>query len=1070
MRIRRKSSIFRAASLVVLFLLGLGLFLYGKHFVFARGVSQGIVPGAQLRFDHLTVEDGLPSATVLSVMQDRDGFMWFATEGGVARYDGISFKIFQHIPGKNSISANNAFAIIQSRDGLIWIGTDTGGLNVYDPRTGVFSVYQHDPNDPYSLIDNNVWALMEDQEGDIWVGTRAGISRFDPDSGLFHNYPYDPDNPRGPAAAVVWRIYQDRAGTIWVATRNGLQRYNPASDDFTTFAHDPADPTSISESNVWAMLEDSRGNFWVGTRGGGLNLMDREKGTFIAYRANPSDPHGLSSDNIWNVFEDSAGRLWVLTETGGLHLFSPETGTFTRYQHNPADPFSLSHNDVFWMTEDRSGALWITSRYGGVNILAPMLQRFGVYRVIPNEPLSLSASNVFGILAEPDGIVWVGTFGGGLHRIDRKSGDVHVFQKNPNDPLSLAHNNVFSIHRDSRGRLWVTTSGGGLNLWDPLLNGFRHYPTDDPNDQTGIPTKYLTALEDAENDRLWVGTLGFGLLLFDPQREQVVTMYQHDPQDPTSLSDDTIYEIERDSRGQLWIAMARGGLDVFDPQTETFTHYRHNPDDPNSILSNIVHDVYIDEEQQIVWAATAAGLSRLDIRTGTWRNYTVEDGLPTSAIMGIERGESGELWVSTGRGLSRFLVETETFMNFDSDYGLPGDQFNIASTYRTQSGELFFGGTNGLVYFHPESLTPNPYKPPVVFTGFELFNKPVEVGSAILPQPIEYTEKITLSHDQSGFTIRFAALSYQISTHNLYQYKMEGFDKDWSPPTSHNQATYTNIPPGKYTFLVRAANHDGVWNPEPARLEIEILPPWWATWWFRTLSILLASGMLVGGIQWRYHTMRKRNVELEQRVRARTAELREAQKDLEDANAHLQIQLDEITALQQKVREQAIRDPLTGLYNRRYLDEFLPGAFSRAQRENACIAFVLIDLDHFKRINDTYGHAAGDAALVHAATLFRESIRSGDLACRYGGEEFLLVLFGVCVEEAMQRAEALRQALEALDFRYNDQRIQLTASIGVSIYPVHGQDQDTLLKQADEILYEAKKSGRNRVLMAPLSA
>lgn len=1050
--------------LACLLLGGSGLLQQFQSTAKGENAPQGIRPGAPLRFEHITVEDGLPSATVLSVLQDQDGFMWFATEDGLARYDGMEFKIFQHIPGQNSLSANNVFCLIQSQDGLLWVGTDPGGLNVYDPKTGRFSVYRHDPDDENSLLNDSVWSLLEDRDGNIWVGTRAGLSRLDRRTGLFHNYPYDVNNPYGLAGTVIYRIYQDRAGTIWVATRNGLQHYNPDSDTFTTFAHNPEDPHSISNSNVWAMLEDSHGNFWVGTRGGGLNRMDRATGTFQAYRYDPADPTSISSDRIWSIFEDSSGNLWVLTETGGLNLFDPENGTFTRYQHNESDPFSLSHNDVFWMTEDRSGALWITSRYGGVNRLSPMFQRFGLYRTIPGDPRSLPGSNVYTTLKDADGTLWVGTFGGGLAQIDPKTKIVQSFIYAPDDPSSLSNDKVYYIHRDRQQRLWVATAGGGLNLWDPDTSSFIRYQHTE-NDPTTLETDFITAIQDADDNRLWLGTLGFGLVLFDPQQGKVVKVYKRDLNDPNSLSEDTIYMMVADSRGRLWIATARGGLNFFDPKEETFTHYRHQPDDPNTILSDTVHDVYLDEDNGRVWAATNAGLSMLDLKTGTWKHYTKADGLPTGTLMGLEPGLPGELWISTGRGLSRFNIETETFTNYTAADGLQGNQFNIAAAYRAPDGELFFGGPGGLTHFYPKDIIPNLYAPPVVFTGLEIFNRPVETGSELLPQSIEHTSSITLSYAQSVFTIHFAALNYQIPSGNQYSYKLEGFDIDWSPPRSINQVTYTNLPPGTYTLLVRAANHDGIWNPTPARLEIVITPPWWATWWFRLLTIVTVLGILFGSIQWRFYNIRKTNRELEKRVAERTAALSAAKQELQEVNHALQARLDEITLLQQKVREQSIRDPLTGLHNRRYLDEFLPGAFSRARREQSCIAFVLIDLDHFKSINDNYGHAAGDAVLIRTAQMFQERVREGDLACRYGGEEFLLVLPGLGIEKALERAEEIRQALESLNFQYEGQPISITASIGVSVYPLHGEDHDTLLNAADKVLYEAKASGRNRVIL-----
>jgi diguanylate cyclase (GGDEF)-like protein len=997
-----------------------------------------------LRFRHLTVEEGLPHATVLMVLQDQQGFMWFATADGLARYDGYDFIVFRHDPADpNSLSNNNVFALIQSRDGLIWVGTDPGGLNVYDPKTGKFSLFLHDENDPNSLADNSVWSLLEAQDGSIWVGTRGGLSRLDRNTGQFTNYVNDPENPRSLAHPVVYRLYQDRAGTLWVGTQNGLQRYDPKTDDFTLFANDPDDPTSISQNSIWAMLEDSRGNFWVGTRGGGLNLMDRKTGRFKAYRNDPEDPFSISDDNLWCIYEDSAGRIWIATENGGLNVFDPEAGKFRSFQYNPNDPHSISHNDVHWITEDRSGVLWITSRYGGVNILSPAIQRFGWYRNIPGDPRSLSSNSIFSVLAEGDGIVWVATFGGGLNRIDKNNGEVTVFRNEPGNSASLSSDKLYFLHRDRQGVLWITTSGGGLNRMDPLTGEFTAYRYS-PDDESIMNTNYPTAIEDAGDGKLWVGTLGYGIVLFDPETGKMARTYEPNPNDPNSLAEGTIYDLEADEFGNLWIATARGGLELLDPDAGTFTHHRHNPDNLDSILSDTVNAIFIDKARGVVWAGTAGGLSGLDLASGNWRNYTSRSGLPSDTITAIEPDGSSSLWISTTNGLSHFFVDTETFRNYNIQDGLPGKLYSMGCSSTAPDGELFFCGSNGVTFFHTSDITDDPHPAPVIFTEFLLFNQPVETGSELLPQAIENVSKITLSHDQSVFSIGFVGLNYQSPVKNTYQYKMEGFDRDWSPPRSNRQATYTNLPPGIYTFQVRAANSSGIWNETAAELIIEIKPPWWGTLWFKMAAGTGLFLLAMGGVQLRLKEIRARNRELEKRVEERTRELQEAQKQL---------------------REQAIHDALTGLFNRHYMSEVLKTEFARANRKQHSVAFLLIDMDDFKKINDQYGHTIGDQVLQATGRLIRDGIRQSDSAFRYGGEEFLLILPDLTAEAALERAEQLRQAIDDLDLVSEGKKVATLCSIGVAIYPHHGANSDDILNRADKALYRAKELGGNRTVL-----
>ncbi|MBN1454098.1 MAG: diguanylate cyclase [Anaerolineales bacterium] len=1020
---------------------------------------------SSIRFERLTVEDGLPHATVLSVLQDQQGFMWFTTQDGLSRYDGTSFTTFLHDANNpNSLSNNNTFALIESQDGLIWVGTDPGGLNVYDPNTGKFSLYLHDPENPNSLADNSIWSLLEDQDGSIWVGTRNGLSHLDRETGIFKNYLPDSENPRALAAPVVYHLYQDKAGTVWVGTRLGLQRYDPESDDFTIFQNNPDNPDSLSNNNIWGMLEDSQGNFWIATRGGGLNLFDRSSNTFTAYEHDPNDPASISDNRLWKIYEDHLDNLWITTENGGLNLFDRETQKFTSFQHNPNDPFTISNNDTFWMTEDRSGVLWITSRYGGVNKLYPSLSRFGLYRSVANNPNSLSINSVYSILAEKNGIIWIGTFGGGLNRLDRKTGRMTVFKNNPEDPTSLSNDKIYYIFRDESGVLWLATSGGGLNRMDPFTREFTtyRYSSEAPN---VIGSGFLTTLESAGDGRLWVGTLGYGLDLFNTKTGEMDAEYFHDPENPDSLSEDTIYDLAVDATGKVWIATARGGLELFDPVTGIFTHHMRDFNNPNSILDNLVHAIYLDEKNGIVWAGTAGGLSGLEIASGQWQNYTTRDGLPNNTIVGIQPGSNNDLWISTSKGICNFKPVTNTFHNYDVRDGLQGDQFGIASSHLGPDGEIFFGGSNGLTFFHPDTLAYNEHLPQIVFTDFQLFNKTVPAGSELLPQPIEKTSKLVLTHDQTVFTLSFAALNYQISSKNLYQYKMDGFDKDWSPPLTKREATYTNLSPGTYTFMVRASNNDGKWNVTPAKIVIEILPPWWGTWWFRILAVLSAIFLVLGGVQLRIRNINKINRELEKRVNGRTKELQDAQDRLHLANDELKRQLEEITKLEKQVREQAIRDALTGLYNRHHLSEVLDIEFSYAKRKKHSIAFMLMDLDHFKNINDVYGHQAGDQALKAATTVIREQIRRSDVAFRYGGEEFLVILPEITLEDGVYRAEQLCQDINALEIPFEGEMIHINASIGVAFYPQHGNTDDEILSRVDKALYQAKATGRNKVVL-----
>jgi len=367
--------------------------------------------------------------------------------------------------------------------------------------------------------------------------------------------------------------------------------------------------------------------------------------------------------------------------------------------------------------------------------------------------------------------------------------------------------------------------------------------------------------------------LGLGLDLFDPS-SGIVRHFIHQEDDPNSLSENTIYALETDPQGVLWIGTGRGGLAMFNPETEHFTNYLHHPDDPGTIIHDTVQTIYIDKDGS-VWCGTAGGLSRFDPDSGQFTNYTTREGLLGDSIYGLLGSEDGTIWLSTGQGISHFDPQSETFENYDVLDGLQSNQFNLFASHNAENGELFFGGPNGLNSFYPDQIQKNTYQPQIVLTDFQLFNHSLKPGSELMPFAINEMEKLSLNYQHSVFTFKFSALNFQITEHNQYQYKLEGFDKDWSPPSSKRTATYTNLNPGQYTFLVRGSNNDGVWSEVNKSLPLQISPPWWKTILFQVLVSVTIIGLIFSGFQLRFRNINKHTVELEEHVQQRTSELSE---------------------------------------------------------------------------------------------------------------------------------------------------------------------------------------------------
>ncbi|MCU0304840.1 MAG: SpoIIE family protein phosphatase [Thermoanaerobaculales bacterium] len=799
----------------------------------------------RVEFDHLSLEDGLSQSIIEQMVQDRKGFMWFATENGLNRFDGYRFTVYKNVPGDpNSLSYNELKALYVDGDGVLWVGIFESGLNSLDPSTERIVRYQHVEGDPSSLGANTVRCILEDRAGRLWVGTQgAGLDRLDRSTGVFHHHRVDRDGHDD-----IRAIYEDRGGSLWIGSNGGgLDLLDPETGEFTHFEHDPQDPHSLSDNRVFAILEDGAGTLWVGTYGGGLESFDRSTGRFAHHRADPDDPTALGHDLVKALSEDHEGGLWIATDGGGLSRYDRDTGIFSSYRHNPTDPSSLAADRVFSVFEDRSRVLWVGTYGGGLSSLDLSRKRFRHDRHDPENPQSLNHDIVWSFFETADGVLWIGTDSGGLNRFDRESGEWRHYLHRPDDPSSLAHNTVRALLGDRNGMLWIATGGGGVDRFDPGTGRFTHF-RHDPDDSNTLAFDDLRSVFQDSSGDLWFGTFGGGLDRYDPETG-VFTHHRHDPEDPTSISHDFVRLVYEDSDGVLWVGTQGGGLNRFDRATGAFTHYRHDPDDPTSISTDHVFSI-LESWDGTMWLGTfGGGLIRFDRATGACRRYRAADGLAADSVYAMLEDENGMLWISTTKGLSRFDPLTQFFRNFDVRDGLQSDEFNGGSAYRSPSGEMFFGGINGFNSFIPDEITVNPVVPSVVITDFQLFNRSLSVGEEVdgrvpLTRPVTYSDQIDLSHRDNVFSLEFAALHFSAPGKNRYQYRMLGFSDDWVEVGADRRfATYTGLPAGEYVFSVLGSNRDGVWNEVPTSLGIVVAPPFWATWWFRLLAALILGGI-----------------------------------------------------------------------------------------------------------------------------------------------------------------------------------------------------------------------------------
>jgi ligand-binding sensor domain-containing protein/serine phosphatase RsbU (regulator of sigma subunit) len=859
------------------------------------------------RFEHLTTRNGLSHSTVFSLLQDKNGFMWFGTQdGGLNMYDGYRFYIFSHDPNDSTtIATNNVSTILEDRKGNIWIGTWGGGLDMYNPQKNVFIHYKNNPADSNSLSHNNAQAIFEDSKSNIWIGTAGGgLNKLDPRTGKFTHFRNIESDTTSISHNRIWSIAEDIFGVIWVGTSNGLNALDPVTGKFKRYYAKENQPGTISHPKVRTVFVDYKGILWVGTSNG-LDRLDGATGKFVHYKPNPDYKLLPETNEVNVIYQDSKGNLWIGTHAGGLTMMDKD-GRFYNYRSSLDNAHSLSYNDVRDIYEDRSGILWVATRGGGINKIDLKPLKFQHYRASDLEGQNnLKSNRIKFIYPDTDEKVWIGTDGGGLSLFDKNTRSFTSWTHAAENPNSISSNRVRAVYKSRNGTLWVGTDGSGINKIEP--NGKITRMKNIPDNPNSVGDDDILSLAEDADGMIWVGT-DAGLDRYDPVKNEFIH-YRNNPDDTTSLSNDRIWYLMTDSQGRLWIG-TDDGLNLYDHKTQKFTQYKNDPNKKNSISNNDIFCLHEDEKHNL-WIGTGRGLNMMDSKTGKITYYSDKDGLPGNSIYSIQQSENGILWISTINGVSRFDVKEKKFRNYFEHDGLQSNEFNQGCGAVTKDGYFLFGGNNGFNVFHPDQVIDNPYIPQVVLTDFLLFNQPVKIGNGSpLSASITFTKSITLSYDQSVFTIAFAALSYNVPEENQYAYMLEGFDKDWVYSGFRRDATYTNLSPGKYIFRVKASNNDGVWNEKGTSLEIIITPPFWKTGWFYALCVIAGISLIYLLIKLRERKLIHEKKVLEEKIMRRTEKIKQQ-------NAVLNLQKEELAT-----RNQDIMDSIR--YAKRIQEAILP--------------------------------------------------------------------------------------------------------------------------------------------------
>jgi signal transduction histidine kinase/ligand-binding sensor domain-containing protein/CheY-like chemotaxis protein len=821
---------------------------------------------SQLAFERIPSQKWLYQRNITCVTQTPKGYMWFGTQSGLYRFDGYSIREFKHdAHNPNSISHNNVNCIYADKSGIIWIGT-WGGLSRLDPSSGSFTRYKYDPRNIKSLSNNDVRSINEDATGNLWIGTfGGGLNRFNRLNGEFTVYQYSNQTAGSITSNYVNTILRDKKGDLWIGTRRGINKLEPENSRFTSYQTMSEETEEQSATNIACIYEDAKGRIWFGTYGGGLWKLDRRNGKMNAYTHDIKVPGTISSNTIYSLAGDDESTLWIATPEG-LNLMDLNTGELQLIQNNPENPNSLQNNDVRHLFRDRAGVMWVVT-VEGVNIYSKLSGRFKKFQRNPSEALSLSSNIVNTFFEAKDGAIWIGTRDG-LNKFNRRTRKFETIILEAEEKQEIVSNEIKSILIDSKGRFWIGTTNG-LNLLNQetgKVQIFRY----DPVNPNNLNNEIHTIIE-TRNGEIWAG-IRRGLVQFDPNTGYFA-LYRPDPLVSDNQISNSVYTILEDRFGNFWIGTLGGGLSEFNRDKKSFRSFRNKPNDSLSISHNSIISLH-EDRFGFFWVGTyGGGLNRMDRKAGRFINYSARNGLPDDIVYSILEDKNGDLWMSTNTGLVKFDTKSKTFRNYDVLDGLQSNEFTIGSALRCRSGEMLFGGISGFNMFYPDSIQENNYVPPIVITRFKVLDKEITPGDG----PVE------LAYNQNFITFEFSSLSYALTDKNQFAYKLEGSDEDWTYCGNRRFVSYSNLGPGDYVFRVKSSNSDGLWNETGTTLKLTIARPYWKTWWFILIIVLIITAILYFGFRYRISNINSRNQLLEEKVRQRTLEFEKATEDAQAA-------------------------------------------------------------------------------------------------------------------------------------------------------------------------------------------
>lgn len=944
---------------------------------------------SQYTIDKWQTGDGLPQNSVHCITQDSKGYLWLGTQEGLVQFDGLRFQIFDKRRNEG-LPANHIECLVSMANGSLWIGTNKG-----------LSVYQ---NGRFTLVDETVGfgrysilSLTVDKDQHLWIGT-DGHGLFHFDGSRFHTITFPDEIAADIILSLLYDIHHNQL--ICTTAGGGVLYLDGETGRFIESI--PA----LKDYYIRVSILDRHRNVWFGTAEEGVYC--KSSGTMKQYKL----ADGLLDQTVTALLEDKHGNIWVGTYDGLNRIHDQ---TIENFQGHDA----LTHDLIHSLWEDHEGNLWIGTSGTGLNRIRDSL--ITTY----SEETGLSHNDVYSMFEDSNENLWIATSHGGLN----KYSDGNFIVYNAKSGLSDV---IFSVYGDHLGRIWASTEDGLRIIDGTKTISFAR--------DLLLPNLTIISLYEDSKNRMWIGTETDGVYYYDG------SLFHH-LKVSEGLAGVSIVAITEDSSGTIWLGSDGYGVTLFSDNKIQRVYTRKD-----GLSSDSIMDIFEDSMKNIWIASYQGGLTLY--RNGRFSQFTMKDGLFDDVAFKILEDEQHNLWMSCNKGIysvpvsdllhyKRGVSEKLTCKSYGRFNGMKSHECNGGvqpAGWKCKNGDLWFPTIEGAVRLNPKEIKINTIPPPVII-------EKVSINGVTLQENADIEAPI----GRGEIEFHYTGLSYSAPERVQFTYILENFDKDWIQAGTRRIAYYTNVPPGKYTFRVKAANNDNIWNEQGDSVTLKLNAPVTQTVLFKitvTFISILALGIFTKS---RIRKYERHQEKLAQIVHERTKDLREAQIHLEKANE----ELERISS----------RDGLTGIGNRRLLDQFYDAEWRRSIRLKTFLTVILIDIDFFKNYNDTYGHQKGDECLVMvAAEMARNFIKPGQMIARYGGEEFAVVLFNTNPEGAKDIAIHLRKSVKSLKIRHESSSISdhVTISMGVaSAVPMIGMSKEILFEKADIALYNAKRHGRD---------